>query len=456
MFDSLSDKLDGIFKKLRGHGVMTEENIKEALREVRLSLLEADVNFKVVKDFIEKVRERSVGTQVLQSLAPGQQVIKIVHDELVQLMGGDADNSLDLAARPPVGIMLVGLQGSGKTTSCGKLAKHLKAQRRRPLLVPADVYRPAAIEQLKTLGKQLSIEVYQSESNQPVEICRQALQYAELNGFDTVLFDTAGRHQIDGFLMDELARIKDAVLPREILFVADAMTGQEAVNVASGFNDKLDITGVILTKLDGDAKGGAALSIRAVTGKPVKFIGMGEKLDALEVFYADRLVSRILGMGDVLTLIEKAQSTFDVKETERLQQKLKKSQFDLEDFKNQLQQIKKLGSLESILGMIPGVGKALKQMQGAAPGEKDLKRIEAIIDSMTRGERANHTIINGSRRLRIAKGSGTTVQEVNQLLKRFTEAQKMMKQLQKLGPKGLMKGMGGLGGMGKGMFPPFG
>ncbi len=456
MFDSLSDKLDGIFKKLRGHGVMTEENIKEALREVRLSLLEADVNFKVVKDFIEKVRERSVGTQVLQSLAPGQQVIKIVHDELVQLMGGDADNSLDLAARPPVGIMLVGLQGSGKTTSCGKLAKHLKAQRRRPLLVPADVYRPAAIEQLKTLGKQLSIEVYQSESNQPVEICRQALQYAELNGFDTVLFDTAGRHQIDEFLMDELARIKDAVLPREILFVADAMTGQEAVNVASGFNDKLDITGVILTKLDGDAKGGAALSIRAVTGKPVKFIGMGEKLDALEVFYADRLVSRILGMGDVLTLIEKAQSTFDVKETERLQQKLKKSQFDLEDFKNQLQQIKKLGSLESILGMIPGVGKALKQMQGAAPGEKDLKRIEAIIDSMTRGERANHTIINGSRRLRIAKGSGTTVQEVNQLLKRFTEAQKMMKQLQKLGPKGLMKGMGGLGGMGKGMFPPFG
>jgi len=456
MFDTLSDKLDGIFKKLRGHGVMTEENIKEALREVRLSLLEADVNFKVVKEFIEKVRERSVGTQVLQSLAPGQQVIKIVHDELVQLMGGDADNSLDLAARPPVGIMMVGLQGSGKTTSCGKLARHLKAQRRRPLMVPADVYRPAAIEQLKTLGRQLSIEVFDAATDQPVEICRQALRYAELNGFDTVIFDTAGRHQIDEFLMNELARIKDAVEPREILFVADAMTGQEAVNVATGFNDKLDITGVILTKLDGDAKGGAALSIRAVTGKPVKFVGMGEKLDALEVFYADRLVSRILGMGDVLTLIEKAQSTFDVKEAERLQQKIKKSQFDLEDFRNQLQQIKKLGSLESILGMIPGVGKALKQMQGAAPGEKDLKRIEAIIDSMTRAERASHTIINGSRRLRIAKGSGTSVQEVNQLLKRFTEAQKMMKQLQKLGPKGLMKGMGGMAGMGKGMFPPFG
>ena len=442
MFDSLSDKLDGIFKKLRGHGVMTEENIKEALREVRLSLLEADVNFKVVKEFIERVRVRSVGTQVLQSLAPGQQVIKIVHDELVQLMGGDTDNSLDLAARPPVGIMMVGLQGSGKTTSCGKLARHLKAQRRRPLLVPVDVYRPAAIEQLKTLGKQLSIEVYGTESDQPVEICSKALRYAELNGFDTVIFDTAGRHQIDEFLMDELARIRDAVAPREILFVADAMTGQEAVNVASGFNDKLGITGVILTKLDGDAKGGAALSIRAVTGKPVKFVGTGEKLDALEIFYADRLVSRILGMGDVLTLIEKAQSTFDVKEAELLQQKLKKNQFDLEDFRNQLQQIKKLGSLESILGMIPGVGKALKQMQGAAPGEKDLKRIEAIIDSMTRAERANHTIINGSRRLRISKGSGTTVQEVNQLLKRFTEAQKMMKQLQKLGPKGLMKGMG--------------
>ncbi|WP_298439753.1 signal recognition particle protein [Geobacter sp.] len=451
MFDNLSDKLDIIFKKLRGQGVMTEENIKEALREVRLVLLEADVNFKVVKDFVERVRERSIGTQVLQSLAPGQQVIKIVQEELVALMGGGEDNSLDLAAKPPVAIMMVGLQGAGKTTTCGKLARLLRAQRRRPLLVPADVYRPAAIEQLKTLGRQLSIETFDSQANQdPVDICREAMRFASLNGFDTVILDTAGRHQIDEFLMGELVRIRDSVAPREILFVADAMTGQEAVNVASGFNDRLELTGVVLTKLDGDAKGGAALSIRAVTGKPVKFVGLGEKLDALEVFHPDRLVSRILGMGDILSLVEKAQATFDEKEAERLQQKLKKSQFDLEDFRTQLQQIKKMGSLESILGMIPGVGKMMKQMQGAQPSERELKRIEAIIDSMTPAERANHAIINGSRRLRIAKGSGTTVQEVNQLLKRFTEAQKVMKQLQKLGPKGLMRGMKG---MGKGMFP---
>lgn len=451
MLENLSDKLDVLFKKLRGQGVMSEENIKEALREVRLVLLEADVNFKVVKDFVEKVRGRAVGTQVLQSLTPGQQVIKVVQEELVALMGGGEDNSLDLAAKPPVPIMMVGLQGAGKTTSCGKLARLLKGQRRRPLLVPADVYRPAAIEQLKTLGRQLSVEVFDSRADQdPVDICREALRYATLNGFDVVILDTAGRHQIDEYLMNELVRIKEAAEPREILFVADAMTGQEAVNVASGFNDRLDITGVVLTKLDGDAKGGAALSIRAVTGKPVKLVGVGEKLDALEVFHADRLVSRILGMGDILTLVEKAQATFDSTEAERLQQKLKKSQFDLEDFRNQLQQIKKMGSIESILGMIPGVGKAMKQLQGAQPSERELKRIEAIIGSMTPAERANHAIINGSRRLRIAKGSGTTVQEVNQLLKRFTEAQKMMKQLQKLGPKGLMRGMKG---MGKGMFP---
>lgn len=451
MLENLSDKLDVLFKKLRGQGVMSEENIKEALREVRLVLLEADVNFKVVKDFVERVRVRAVGTQVLQSLTPGQQVIKIVQEELVALMGGGEDNSLDLAAKPPVPIMMVGLQGAGKTTSCGKLARLLKGQRRRPLLVPADVYRPAAIEQLKTLGRQLSVEVFDSRADQdPVDICREALRYATLNGFDVVILDTAGRHQIDEYLMNELVRIKEAAEPREILFVADAMTGQEAVNVASGFNDRLDITGVVLTKLDGDAKGGPALSIRAVTGKPVKLVGVGEKLDALEVFHADRLVSRILGMGDILTLVEKAQATFDSQEAERLQQKLKKSQFDLEDFRNQLQQIKKMGSIESILGMIPGVGKAMKQLQGAQPSERELKRIEAIIGSMTPAERANHAIINGSRRLRIAKGSGTTVQEVNQLLKRFTEAQKMMKQLQKLGPKGLMRGMKG---MGKGMFP---
>lgn len=457
MFETLSDKLESVFKKLRGQGVMTEDNIKEALREVRLALLEADVNFKVVKEFVEAVRVKAIGTEVLQSLSPGQQVIKIVHDELINLMGGHGSNDLDLAAKPPVALMMVGLQGAGKTTSCGKLGNWLRKQKRRPLLVPADVYRPAAIEQLKTVGRQLSLEVFDSRPDQdPVAICSEALAYAELNGYDTVILDTAGRHQIDDFLMSELERIKGAVQPREILFVADAMTGQEAVNVASGFNERLGLTGAILTKLDGDAKGGAALSIRAVTGTPVKFVGLGEKLDALEVFHPDRLVSRILGMGDVLTLVEKAQAAFDEKDAEQLQRKIKTNQFDLEDFLNQMQQLKKLGSLESIMGMIPGMGKMMKQVQGAQFGEKEIKRIEAIIRSMTPAERANHTIINGSRRLRIAKGSGTTVQEINQLLKRFSEAQKMMKQLQKLGPKNLMKGMGGLpglGGIGKGMFP---
>ena len=460
MFDTLSDKLESVFKKLRGQGVMTEENIKDALREVRLALLEADVNFKVVKDFVENIRQKAVGTEVMQSLAPGQQVVRIVHDELVKLMGGDQSNALDLAAKPPVILMMVGLQGAGKTTTCGKLGNWLRKQKRRPLLVPADVYRPAAIEQLKTVGRQLNIEVFDSKSDQdPVDIATSAARYAELNGFDTMLLDTAGRHQIDDFLMGELERIKSAVEPREILFVADAMTGQEAVTVASGFNERLGITGVILSKLDGDAKGGAALSIKAVTGAPVKFVGLGEKLDALEVFHADRLVSRILGMGDVLTLVEKAQAAIDEQEAARLTQKIKKNQFDLEDFLAQLQQIKKLGSLESIMGMIPGMGKMMKQMQGAQPSEKEMKRIEAIIRSMTPAERADHGIINGSRRLRIAKGSGTSVQEVNLLLKRFTEAQKLMKQLSKFGPKNLMKGMGGmpglgnLGGLGKGMFP---
>jgi len=451
MFDNLSEKLESVFKKLRGQGVMTEDNVRDALREVRLALLEADVNFKVVKDFVESVRSKAIGVEVLQSLSPGQQIIRIVHDELITVMGGEGDNLLNLAAKPPVAIMMVGLQGAGKTTTCGKLGRHLKGLKRRPLLVPADVYRPAAIEQLKTVGRQLNLEVFNSSSDQkPVDICIAAMRFAELNGFDTVILDTAGRHQIDDYLMSELAEIKAATQPLEVLFIADAMTGQEAVNVAGGFNERLEITGVVLTKLDGDAKGGAALSIKGVTGKPIKFVGLGEKLDALEVFHPDRLVSRILGMGDVLTLVEKAQSIFDEKETAKLQQKLKKSQFDLEDFLNQLQQIKKMGSLESIMGMIPGMGKMMKQMKGAQPSEKEMKRIEAIIRSMTPGERANHSIINGSRRLRIAKGSGTTVPEINQLLKRFTEAQKVVKQLQKLGPKGLLKGMGGLG---KGMLP---
>jgi len=454
MFDSLTDKLESVFKKLRGQGVMTEDNIKEALREVRLALLEADVNFKVVKDFVENVRRKAVGTEVLSSMSPGQQVIKIVHDELVAIMGGGEDNSLDLAAKPPVAIMMVGLQGAGKTTTCGKLRNLLKKQKRRPLLVPADVYRPAAIEQLKTVGRQLGLEVFASTVDQkPLDICVSAMKFAELNGYDTVILDTAGRHQIDDFLMNELREINEVVQPREILFVADAMTGQEAVTIASGFNDQLEISGVVLSKLDGDAKGGAALSIKAVTGEPIKFVGLGEKLDALEVFHADRLVSRILGRGDVLTLVEKAQTLFDEKETTLLQQKLKKNQFDLEDFLAQMQQLKKLGSVESIMGMIPGMGKMMKQMKGAQPSENEIKRIEAIIRSMTPGERANHGIINGSRRLRISKGSGTSVQEVNQLLKRFTEAQKMMKMMQQLGPKALLKGMGGLGGARKGMMP---
>ena len=451
MFDNLSEKLESVFKKLRGQGVMTEDNIKEALREVRLALLEADVNFKVVKDFIENVRVKAVGVEVLQSLSPGQQVVKIVHNELIAIMGGGEDNSLNLAVKPPVALMMVGLQGAGKTTTCGKLARHLRAKKRNPLLVSADVYRPAAIEQLKVLAKQLNIEAFNSSSDQkPADICNAAMNFARLNGYDTVIIDTAGRHQIDDFLMGELEEIKNTVQPQEILFVADAMTGQEAVNVASGFNELLEITGVVLTKMDGDAKGGAALSIRAVTGKPVKFVGMGEKLDSLEIFHADRLVSRILGMGDVLTLVEKAQSVFDEKDSERLKQKLKKNQFDLEDFLAQLQQLKKMGSLESIMGMIPGMGKMMKQMQGAQPSGKEINRIEAIIRSMTPAERANHNIINGSRRIRIAKGSGVTVQEINQLLKRFTEAQKVVKQLQKLGPKGLFKNMGGLG---KGKLP---
>lgn len=446
MFDSLTEKFDAVFKKLRGHGRLTEENIQEALREVRLVLLEADVNFRVVKDFVAVVRERAVGQDVLKSLTPAQQVIKVVREELARLMGEGEENHLDLSARPPVPVMLCGLQGAGKTTTCGKLALKLRRDKRNPLLVPADIYRPAAIEQLKTLGRQLGIEVYDSQPGQdPVVICREAKRFAELNGFDTLILDTAGRLHIDDALMQELERIVSEVEPREILFVADAMTGQDAVNVAQSFNERLAISGVVLTKLDGDARGGAALSIRAVCGKPIKLIGMGEKLDALEPFHPDRMAQRILGMGDVLSLIEKAQAAVDVEDAAALEQKLRKEGFNLETFRDQLQAVKKMGSMESLLKMIPGAGKALKQMQGAQLPDKELKKIEAIINSMTPRERSDHRILNGSRRLRIAKGSGTTVQDVNQLMKRFTEAQKMMKKMQKLGPKGL-KGMMGRGG----------
>jgi signal recognition particle subunit SRP54 len=446
MFDNLTEKFDSVFKKLRGRGRLTEENIKEALREVRLVLLEADVNYRVVKDFISAVRERAVGQEVLKSLTPAQQVIKVVRDELGRLMGEGVENRLDLAARPPVPVMLCGLQGSGKTTTCGKLALRLRKDKRNPLLVPADVYRPAAIEQLKTVGRQLGVAVFDSQPGQdPVRICEEAHRFAELNGYDTLILDTAGRLHIDEELMQELVQIKGSLAPREILFVADAMTGQDAVNVAKSFDEKLDISGVILTKLDGDARGGAALSIRAVTGKPIKFAGLGEKMDALEVFHPDRMAQRILGMGDVLSLIEKAEAVIDQDKAAAMEQRLRKEGFTLENFRDQLQSIKKMGSMESLLGMIPGAGKALKQAKGMQLPDKELKKIEAIISSMTLRERRDHRIIKGSRRLRIAKGSGTTVQDVNQLLKRFTEAQKMMKKMQHLGPKGL-KGLLGRGG----------
>ena len=446
MFDTLSEKFESIFKKLRGQGRLTEENIQEALREVRLVLLEADVNFKVVKDFVANVRERAVGQDVLKSLTPGQQVIKVVREELGRLMGEGEANHLDLGARPPVAVMLCGLQGAGKTTTCGKLALRLRKEKRSPLLVPADVYRPAAIEQLKTLGRQLDIPVFDAKADMdPVRICTEAHRFAELNGYDTLILDTAGRLHIDDALMSELARIKDALDPREILLVADAMTGQDAVTIAEGFDQKLGLTGIILTKLDGDARGGAALSIRAVTGKPIKFAGIGEKLDALEVFHADRMAQRILGMGDVLSLIEKAQGAIDRDEAIAMEKRVRKEGFTLENFRDQLQAIKKMGSMESILGMIPGAGKALKEASGMQPPDKEIKKIEAIINSMTSAERRDHNLLNGSRRLRIAKGSGTTVQDINVLIKRFVEMQKMMKKMQQLGPKGLC-GLMGRGG----------
>ena len=440
MFDSLTNKLNSVFKKLRGHGKLSEENITEALKEVRLALLEADVNFKVVKDFIERIRARAVGQEVLGSLTPGQQVIKIVHEELISLMGGSS-NGLNLSFKPPIPIMLVGLQGSGKTTTAGKLGKFLKEKGRKPYLVPADVRRPAAIEQLKKLGEQLGIPAFNPDPKEsPLQICQKALKWADEEGGDVLLIDTAGRLHIDEGLMKELEEIKREINPREILLVADAMTGQDAVNVAKKFNDTLDVQGVILTKLDGDARGGAALSIKAVTGKPIKFIGIGEKLDALELFYPDRMASRILGMGDMLSLIEKAQEAIDEKKAEELQKKLLKDAFTLEDFREQLQQIKKMGSIEQILSMIPGMGR-LKLPTDLQGGEKELARVEAIINSMTKEERRRPEILNGSRRLRIAKGSGTSVQDVNQLLKQYLQTKKMLRQFRRGGMRGLAKGL---------------
>jgi signal recognition particle subunit SRP54 len=433
MFENLTEKFEGVVKALRGQGRISEGNIEAALREVRLALLEADVNYNVVKDFTAAVKEKALGAEVLASLSPDQHFIKIVHAELAKMMGGQAQE-LDLARRPPVSVMLVGLQGSGKTTSCGKLALFLQKKKRSPFLVPADVYRPAAIEQLKVLGSQIGIPVYDSNPGaDPVEICREAVKYAELNGYDTVLLDTAGRLHIDEELMEELRRIKTAVDPADILLVADAMTGQDAVNVARSFHQRLSLTGVVLTKLDGDARGGAALSIRAVTGAPIKFVGVGEKLDALEPFFPDRMASRILGMGDLLTLVEKAQETIDEKQARELERKLRKSQFTLEDFREQLLRVRKMGSMEDLLGMIPGMGGKLKELKGAVPDESELKRTLAIIDSMTREERGNVKVLNGSRRKRIALGSGTTVQEVNRLLKNFQQAEQMIRRFSQAG-----------------------
>ena len=442
MFESLSQRLDQVFKKLKGRGKLTEKDVKDALREVRLALLEADVNYTVVKDFISRAEEKAAGQEVMQSFTPAQQVIKIVHQELIALMGGGEDNGLKLSGSSPLPIMLVGLQGSGKTTTAGKLAGYLRDhKKRRPYLVPADPYRPAAIEQLRKLSEGLGIDCYAPEKDEdPLQTVAKAVEQARGKGLDTLIFDTAGRLHIDAELMAELQGIKESLKPQEILLVADAMTGQDAINVAKGFNDALGITGIILTKLDGDARGGAALSIKAVTQRPIKFVGIGEKLDAWEVFYPDRMASRILGMGDVLSLIEKAQAAFDERQAEALEKKLRKDEFTLEDFRDQLHQIKKMGPLEDIMGMIPGLGK-LKGIKTLRPDERHLVRLEAMVNSMTTEERRNPRIINGRRRLRIAKGSGTTVQDVNRLLKQFAMTKKMIKQFSKKGGKGVLANM---------------
>ncbi|MDP8256514.1 MAG: signal recognition particle protein [Candidatus Alcyoniella australis] len=441
MFESLQDKLGDVFKRLKGHGKLSEKNIQDALKEVRMSLLEADVNFRVVREFIDLVRERALGQEVMGSLTPGQQFVKIVNEELTALMGSRA-SEINLAGRPPVSIMLVGLQGSGKTTSIGKLGKHLKQKGRNPFLVPADVYRPAAIDQLKALADQLGLPIWDSKtSDDPVKICKQAHDYAEHNGFDVLLIDTAGRLQIDEQMMNEVVRIKKAVDPKEILFVADSMTGQDAVNVAKEFNERLEITGVVLTKMDGDARGGAALSIKSVTGKPVKFVGVGEKLDALEVFHPERMAGRILDMGDVMTLIERAEQSMDEEKARELERKLRKNEFTLEDFRDQLVQLRQMGGIGQLMSMLPGVGKMKKAMKDFEPDERELIKIEAIINSMTPHERRQHQILNGSRRKRIARGSGTTIQDVNALIKKYAQAKKM---IQKMSKASGGKGFGGM------------
>ncbi|WP_094605488.1 Signal recognition particle protein [Sporomusa silvacetica DSM 10669] len=434
VFESLADKLQQTFKKLRGKGKLSESDVAEALKEVRMALLEADVNFKVVKDLVAKIKERAIGQEVLESLTPAQHVVKIVNEELTNLMGG-TQSRIAIASRPPTIIMLVGLQGAGKTTTAGKLANLLKRQGKRPLMVAADVYRPAAIKQLEVLGEQLEIPVFTMGQDNPVNIAKKAVDQALMMARDIVIIDTAGRLHINEELMNELKSIKQTVKPHEILLVVDAMTGQDAVNVAESFNNDLGIDGIILTKLDGDARGGAALSIKAVTGQPIKFAGMGEKLDALEQFHPDRMASRILGMGDVLSLIEKAESTINLEKAQEMQKKLRKEEFTLDDFLEQIEQVRKLGPLDQILGMLPGMGK-LKGLQGLDIDNKEVKHIIAIIHSMTAKERRDPAIINGSRRKRIAIGSGTRVQDVNRLLKQFVEAKKMMKRLKDMQKSG--------------------
>jgi len=445
MFDSLSGKLQNAFRNLRGLGKISETNVTEALREVRMALLEADVNFKVARDFIERVKTKAIGAEVVQSVQPGQQIIKIIHDELVDLLGSQ-NAGLDLSGSPSC-ILMVGLHGSGKTTSSGKLARLLQKQGRQPLLVAADVYRPAAMDQLDTLGKQLEIPVFVKRGETDVsKIAREALDFAKANSRNVLIFDTAGRLQIDEPLVQELVRLRDLVQPQEILLVLDAATGQEAVNVATHFDQALRITGSILTKLDGDARGGAALSLKAVTGKPIKFGGVGEKLDEFEPFHPERMASRILGMGDVVSLVERAAEAVDLDEAKRLEEKMRKGQFTLEDFLDQLRQMKKLGSLESIVGMLPGGAEMLKQQGDLSKQENEFKHMEAMICGMTRKERQNPAILNAKRRVRIAKGSGVSVTEINTMLNKFGQMQQMMKKMGKFS-KMMAKMGGGLPGM---------
>lgn len=435
-FENLSEKLQAVFKQLRGKGKLTEKDVKEAMREVKLALLEADVNFKIVKQFINKVNERAVGSEVLESLTPGQQVIKIVNEELIELMGS-SQSKLTFSSKPPTVYMMVGLQGAGKTTTSGKLAGLLKKQGKSPLLVACDVYRPAAIKQLQVVGNNYGIPVFEmGDELNPVDIAKESLQYAAKNKHDVILIDTAGRLHINEELMEELKNIKEAVRPQEILLVVDAMTGQDAVTVADSFNGQLGVDGIILTKLDGDARGGAALSVRSVTGKPIKYIGMGEKMEDLEPFYPDRMASRILGMGDVLSLIEKAQEAYDEKQAMEMAQKMRNNDFTLEDFLDQMQQIKKMGPLKDLIGMIPGMSQL--NLNDVDVDPKAMAHIEAIIQSMTKEERQNPSILNGPRKKRIANGSGRTIAEVNRLLKQFEEMKKMMKQVNSLakGKKG--------------------